>query len=320
MRYFKYKNTNENRNNALREQYLTLTKDEKRIVRKEKTWRISSMIVSAIVFIICVAASVFLLKIIPLPEEEWLEILVTIGKVFGGFLLFFASGFLTYAITYPLWKKVESFQIPQMKKEIFSKACAHLREFYGLQSPYIVTKCYRSTDEKFNNRDVCVFVFQDELRITVDLVKGFLHGKRDLGCYAFKKDEIVLAKKQEGSLLIAELKVGDTVFLLGYRAKSFIGKVFLMSGKKSFKYKELILDALIDDDEAFTQIVEFFAFCKETVSPVVIKSLLDEMVQEGYLCINESWKNEHGEYPYSLTEKGKNAWKKIDWSNKGELE
>lgn len=36
MRYFKYKNTNKNLHNALKEQYLTLTKDEKRNVRREK--------------------------------------------------------------------------------------------------------------------------------------------------------------------------------------------------------------------------------------------------------------------------------------------
>ena len=38
MRYFKYKNTRKNMNNALKEQYLTLTKDEQRTVRKEKLW------------------------------------------------------------------------------------------------------------------------------------------------------------------------------------------------------------------------------------------------------------------------------------------
>lgn len=35
MRYFKYKNTKKNMNNALKEQFLTLTKDEKRTVRTD---------------------------------------------------------------------------------------------------------------------------------------------------------------------------------------------------------------------------------------------------------------------------------------------
>ena len=42
--------------------------------------------------------------------------------------------------------------------------------------------------------------------------------------------------------------------------------------------KELILDSLIDDDEAFTQIVEYFDLAAEiNISPVEIKMLLEEM-------------------------------------------
>ena len=73
--------------------------------------------------------------------------------------------------------------------------------------------------------------------------------------------------------------------------------------------KELILDCLIDDDEAFTQIVELVAEIK--ISFLEIKKLLNEMVDEGYISINYSWKNEHDEYPYSLTEKGRKTWKNI---------
>ena len=76
--------------------------------------------------------------------------------------------------------------------------------------------------------------------------------------------------------------------------------------------KELILDSLIDDDEAFTQIVEYFDLAAEiNISPVEIKMLLEEMLTEGYISINYNWKNEHDEYPYSLTEKGKKAWESI---------
>ena len=33
------------------------------------------------------------------------------------------------------------------------------------------------------------------------------------------------------------------------------------------------------------------------------------MVEEGHIYINLKWQNEHNEYPYSLTEKGRKAWK-----------
>lgn len=73
--------------------------------------------------------------------------------------------------------------------------------------------------------------------------------------------------------------------------------------------KEFILDCLIQDDEAFTQIVDYFKFNNINISPLEIRRLLEEMLDEGYISINHSWKNECDEYPYSLTEKEKKSGK-----------
>ena len=233
MRYFKYKNTNKNINNALKEQYKTLTEDEKRTFRKEKRWRKFSTNVSLIIYISGIVAGIFLFKSIPLPSAWFLKVLVIIAEVvLGGFILLIVDGVITVALTTPLWKKTESFHIPSMKKEIFSKACGHLREYYELQEPYIITKCFNATDKNFQNHDVCIFVVHDELRLTTDLVRGFLHGERDLGCYVFKRDEITILKQQDGKHLIAELKSENTVFMLGYRAKGFIEKEFFNQKSK----------------------------------------------------------------------------------------
>ena len=75
--------------------------------------------------------------------------------------------------------------------------------------------------------------------------------------------------------------------------------------------KEFILDCWIQDDEAFTQIVDYFKFNNINISPLEIRRLLEEMLDEGYISINHSWKNECDEYPYSLTEKGKKEWENI---------
>lgn len=232
MRYFKYKNTNKNLNNALKEQYKTLTEDEQRTFRKEKRWRKFSMIVSCIVYILCLIKGGSLVASIPMPSIWYWKILVIAGKVLLSLCVLITGVLLTAGLTMPLWKKVESFHIPSVKKEIFSKACAHLRNYYNLQKPYIVTKCFNATDKKFQNHDVCLFIVGDELRITTDLVSGFLHGERDLGCYAFKKEEITLTKVENGKHLVAELKADDTVFLLGYRAKGFIAKNFIDKSDK----------------------------------------------------------------------------------------
>ena len=222
MRYFRYKNTDKNVTNALKEQYKTLTENEKRTFRKKKRWQKFSTIVTLTVFICCIIAEIFLLKSIPVPNDNFLEVLVIVGKVIVGFILLIVSGGLTAILTTPLWKKVETFDIPLMKKEIFSKACKHLRDYYQLQEPYIITKCFETTDKNFQNHDVCIFIVGDELRITTDLIQGFLHGERDLGCYVFKREEITLLKQNNGNHLVTELRTDNTVFLLGYRAKGFI--------------------------------------------------------------------------------------------------
>mgnify|MGYP007111739826 CR=1 FL=1 len=58
MRYFKYKNTDKTVNNALKEQYKTVSDEEKRMIRKEKRWRKFSTIVQfpagKICFKICI--------------------------------------------------------------------------------------------------------------------------------------------------------------------------------------------------------------------------------------------------------------------------
>lgn len=107
-----------------------------------------------------------------------------------------------------------------------------MRDYYQLQEPYIITKCFDATDKKFRNHDVCIFIVEGELRITADLVRGFLHGERDLGCYAFMPNEIILSKQQNGNHLVAELRADDNVFLLGYRAKGFIEKSYIAKSVK----------------------------------------------------------------------------------------
>ena len=60
MRYYKYKNTDKNINNALKEQYKTLTEDEKRTFRREKRWRKFSTIVSLVIYISLVVTGIVL--------------------------------------------------------------------------------------------------------------------------------------------------------------------------------------------------------------------------------------------------------------------
>ena len=82
--------------------------------------------------------------------------------------------------------------------------------------------------------------------------------------------------------------------------------------------KEIILECLIQDDEAFTQIVEYFELEPTVnISHSEIRKTLEEMIEDGYICVNYEWKTEKDEYPFSLTDKGKAAWSKfrISWDD-----
>ena len=139
-----------------------------------------------------------------------------------GMVLIIVIGLL---ISVPIWKRTNRRTIS--RQDILSKACEHLREYYGLQEPCIVTKCYDASDKKFKNHDVCIFVVGDELRITTNLKNGFFREEKDLGCHAFLRDEVTVTKIEGEKFLMAELRAGETTFLLGYRAKGFIEKNFL---------------------------------------------------------------------------------------------
>lgn len=75
--------------------------------------------------------------------------------------------------------------------------------------------------------------------------------------------------------------------------------------------KEFILDCLVDDDEAKTQIMEYFEFGSIDITEKELDLLLDEMINEGLITINKQWVNEKNEYPYSLTQKGRYIWRNI---------
>ncbi len=63
----------------------------------------------------------------------------------------------------------------------------------------------------------------------------------------------------------------------------------------------------MQDDEAFSQIMEYFKLPPSTdLNEDELQKLLEEMIKEGYIYIKNNWETENNEHPYSLTEKGKN--------------
>ena len=236
MRYFKYKGPKSTESIALRSQYAKYSKQEKKLARKAKFWE--SIGVVLLLSFLCGSFLLCLwgLKQIPVPQNIFLAILRYIGVFFLGVVGLLVSLLIAAILSSPLFEKSSKFykQLDSSwRQDVFSQACEHLRKYYGLQEPCIVTKCYDASDKKFKKHDVCIFVVGDELRITTNLKNGFVHREKDLGCHAFLRDEITLAKIEGEKFLMTELKAGETTFLLGYRAKGFIEKNFLKSEKNA---------------------------------------------------------------------------------------
>lgn len=227
MRYFRYRNAEKNYERALKEQYRRADTGDRRLIRRHRAWKRLGKAVFMLIFVCLVIAETLLFQRIPLPEALFFRVLIIAGLIALGLLAVALSAYFSYILTIPVWNQAEKYSLPAIKKEILSKAPAHLRDYYGLNEPYMVTKCFDASDGKWKNHDVCIFVEDDELRITADLVKGFLHGESDLGCCAFKRSEITLLKRADGNKLKLELRSKDDFFVLGYRAKGFIERNFL---------------------------------------------------------------------------------------------
>ncbi len=211
----------------MKEQYRAADLGNRRLIRREWAWRKLAVYVLCLIYAVLWTAVMSFLKMIPKPEVFSLRVLVIVGLMLLGLFMLKLSEVVAYILTKPLWKKAAKCRLPEMKKEILSKASAHLRDYYDLNEPYIITKCFDASDKKWINHDVCIFVFYSELRITTDLIHGFLYGERDLGCYAFKQSDITLAKCVDGNRLKLELRAENSFFVLGYRAKGFIEKNFI---------------------------------------------------------------------------------------------
>ena len=110
----------------------------------------------------------------------------------------------------------------QLRRELLSEACAELRAFYGFREPFLVTKCYDSSERRFKRHDVCLFFVDGELRMTANVHYGFFDPEKDLGCYIWEKEELTLTREQYEGRTAVRLTAGEVTFLLGSRAGAFI--------------------------------------------------------------------------------------------------
>lgn len=245
MKYFKYRNINKIQNLVVKERLASLGKDEqKKIIRKRRFTKILS-ICGFVFFIACFAMFIFFIKLIPVPTHFFLKILRGIGCVLLGMLGLIVSMVSTLFTFGFLISKVE-YNLPQMRKEFIAKSCEPIRIYYGLTDEYLITKCFNSTNTLFNNHDICIFRYGNDLRLTTDIVKGFINGHCDLGCYSVKFDELNIYKDDYNGKRSTILEFGNVKFIIGIKAYPYIKK--LMDTKV---YKYLYKNVEINDEAIY---------------------------------------------------------------------
>ena len=229
MRYFQC-DTLKQEDRKMVYQDVELTDEEEKSSRQGRFLNFLGTLLFFVVFVAVFVGSLFLIVQIPTPKNPFLFVLVVIAMFILGIGALLVSVLIGSFISSPIYKMAQEKLVIQ-KRNSFDKSIIFLREFYGWTEPCIVTKCYDSSDKKFKNRDVCIFLVDDELRITADLKHGFSTKENDPGCYSFKIDEFSLEQIQGEKFLITKFMSEDLVFDLGRRAKGFIEKRFISPKK-----------------------------------------------------------------------------------------
>jgi hypothetical protein len=221
MRYFRYDGPAADVSD-LKQHYAGLSAKEQARRRRFLWLHRLGTVVFWLVFLAAFIGLVLLIrKIEPVSDSVLDAILHTILSVCLGFFALIFSAALGALAAAPLWGKKADCE-KALRRKLLSQACGDLRQFYGFQAPFLVTKCYRASDRRFNRHDVCLFLVDGKLRLTVNLHYGFFDLRRDLGCYEFDFSEIELLPGRYKEREAVELRFGEITFLLGQQAKTFV--------------------------------------------------------------------------------------------------
>ena len=232
MKYFKYRNINKVQQLAYKERLASLGKDEqKKAKRSERLTKLVSFC-GIIFFICCFGSFIFFIQLIPVPKNIFLEILYGISWAILGFIGLIISGIAT-GIPFGILLDKVRYNLPEMRKEFIKKASEPIRKYYGLSDEYLITKCFESTNTSFNNHDICIFRYGNEIRMTTDIVKGFINGNCDLGCYSIKFNELKIYKDDYNDKRATILEFDKEKFVIGIKAYSYISKLMKT---KVYKY------------------------------------------------------------------------------------
>ena len=232
MKYFKYRNINKVQQLANKQRLASLGKDEKKKAKRSERLTKLVSFCGIIFFFCCFGMFIFFIKLIPVPKNTFLIILYGIGCAILGLIALIISAISTLIPFGILLDKVR-YNLPEMRKEFIKKASEPIRKYYGLSDEYLITKCFESTNTLFNDHDICIFRYGNEIRMTTDIVKGFINGNCDLGCYSIKFNELKIYKDDYNNKRATILEFDKEKFVIGIKAYSYISKLMKT---KVYKY------------------------------------------------------------------------------------
>jgi hypothetical protein len=232
MKYIKYRNINKVQQLANKQRLASLGKDEKKKAKRSERLTKLVSFCGIIFFFCCFGMFIFFIKLIPVPKNTFLIILYGIGWAILGLIALIISAISTLIPFGILLDKVR-YNLPEMRKEFIKKASEPIRKYYGLSDEYLITKCFESTNTLFNNHDICIFRYGNEIRITTDIVKGFINGNCDLGCYSIKFNELKIYKDDYNDKRVTVLEFDKEKFVIGIKAYSYMSKLMKT---KVYKY------------------------------------------------------------------------------------
>lgn len=221
MRYFKCPPPDKAENEKFKKQHAELLIKEKACKKKEKILHRIYWILFFVIFCSVTVVGTWLVWQIPEPKSILLCAGLYLTQFISIFVFMIVGAIIAALVVSPLDKKIKN-TAKKLKKSTLDSASEYLRIYYGLTDAFVITKCYDATDRKFKNHDICLFVKDNELCLCTNLVNGLLNSDKDLGCYAFTKEEITLTERVTDKYTAAVLACGETEFVLGKRVRAWI--------------------------------------------------------------------------------------------------
>lgn len=222
MRYFKCDAQPESQD--FRRQYTDLSRREQKKLRPQKMMnRIGNVLFFTVTVLLLILGFWLVCHLNFWGGTFWQTCLLTILGILCFACVTILAPIFGVLAAFPFWNK-DSIREKKQRRELLQKGCQQQREFYGFREPFLVTKCFDASDKRFRRHDVCLFMAEGELRLTVNLHYGFFDPARDLGCYAFSPEEVTLHMTQWKNHPSLELTAGETTFLLGSQAVPFLKK------------------------------------------------------------------------------------------------